>query len=121
MIDAIGERNKIKALFANATSRVLLGVWLIVKGSSFSLRSLCELISSSEQAMETKLQAFAGMGLVQVTTDPKGERMVVFMEPPTPETEKVIREYFDARRGEFDAVETKLRALIYKKLLEENF
>ena len=120
MMDAITERKKIKDLFTNATSRVLLGVWLIVKGSSFSLKSMCELIDSSEQVLEAKLQTFAGMGLVQVSTDSKGERLVMFMPAPTPETEKIIREYFAARKSDFDAVETKLRSLIYKNLLEIN-
>ncbi len=117
MSEIITERNKFKKLFSNTTSRILLGVWLIVKGSRFSMRSIAELISFPEDALEAKLQTFAGMGLVHVTSGTDGERQVEFLPAPTPEIEKIIWELFDGRKSDFDSVELKMRSLIYKNLL----
>jgi len=115
--DAITERNKFKKLFSNTTSRTLLGVWLLVKGSRFSMKSVVELLSLPEDALEAKLQTFAGVGLVHVTTDSQGERQVEFLPPASPDLEKIIWELFDGRKNDFDSVELKLRSLIYKNLL----
>jgi hypothetical protein len=115
--EIITERNKFKKLFSNTTSRILLGVWLIVKGSRFSLKSIAELISFPEDALDAKLQTFAGMGLVHVTSDQAGERQVEFLPPPTPDVEKIIWELFDGRKSDFESVELKMRSLIYKNLL----
>lgn len=117
MNEAITERNKFKKLFSNTTSRILLGIWLLVKGSRFPLKSIAELISIPEDALEAKLQTFAGMGLVHLIADTQGERQVEFLSAPTPELEKIIRELFDGRKHDFDTVELKLRSLIYKTLL----
>jgi hypothetical protein len=115
--DAITERNKFKKLFSNTTSRSLLGVWLLVKGSRFSMKSVVELLSLPEDALEAKLQTFAGMGLVHVITDAKGERQIEFLPSPTQDLEKIIWELFEGRKNDFEAVELKLRSLIYKTLL----
>lgn len=117
MIEIATERNKFKKLFSNSTSRMLLGAWLILKGSKFSMKAIGELISMPEDALEAKLQTFAGMGMVHVTTGPLGERQVEFLPPPTPELEKIIWELFDGRRSDFESVELKIRSLIYKTLL----
>ena len=117
MTEAITERNRFKKLFSNTTSRVLLGVWLLVRGSRFSMASIAELISLPEDALEAKLQTFAGMGLVHVTTTARGERQIEFLPAPAPDLEKMIVELFDARKSDFDAVELKMRALIYKSFL----
>lgn len=117
MNESITERNKYIKLFSNTTSRVLLGVWLLVKGSSFSLKTVGELISLPEDALEAKLQTFAGIGLVHVTTDNTGERQVEFLPAPTPEMEKIIWELFEGRKNDFEIVELKMRSLIYKTLL----
>ncbi len=117
MNEIVTERNKFKKLFANTTSRMLLGVWLIVKGSRFSMKSIGELISYPEDALEAKLQTFAGMGLVHVITDATGERQVEFLPPSSPDVEKIIWELFEGRKNDFDSVELKMRSLIYKTLL----
>ncbi len=117
MIEDRTDRNKFKKLFSNPTSRMLLGAWLLVKGSRFSFGGVAELLSLHEDALEAKLQTFAGMGLVHVTMAVGGERQVEFLPPPTPDVEKTIWELFDGRKQDFDAVESKLRALIYKKIL----
>lgn len=117
MTETNTERNKFKKLFSNTTSRLLMGIWLQAKGSRYSARSMAEILSLPEDALEAKLQTFAGMGLVHVITDPKGERQVEFLPPSAPELEKIIWELFDGRKGDFGAVEMKLRALNYKTLL----
>ena len=96
---------------------MLLGIWLIVKGSRFPMKALGELVSYPEDALEAKLQTFAGMGLVHVITDTHGERQVEFLPPSSPDIEKIIWELFDGRKNDFDSVELKMRALIYKTLL----
>lgn len=120
MNEIVTDRNKFKKLFSNTTSRILLGVWLIVKGSTFSMKAIAELISFPEDALEAKLQTFAGLGLVHVTSDSKGERQVEFLPPPNPELEKIIWELFDGRKNDFEAVELKMRSLIYKNMLTMN-
>ena len=117
MTEAITVRNNLKKIFANATSRSLLAVWLLVKGSRFSLKSLEELIALPEDALEAKLQTFAGMGLVHVITDAHGERQIEFLTSPTGDVEKTIWELFDARKSDFEIIELKLRSMIYKNLL----
>lgn len=94
-----------------------MGVWLIVKGSSFSIKAIGDLISLPEDALEAKIQTFAGMGLVQIIAGPHGERQVEFLSAPTPEIEKIIWELFEGRRNDFELVELKLRSLIYKSML----
>jgi len=115
--DNITERNKLKKLFASTSSRVLMGVWLLVKGSRFSLKALADLLSLPEDALETKLQTFAGLGLVQVSSDAQGERQVDFLPPSTPELVGTIKELFEGRKNDLDAAELKMRSLIYKMLL----
>jgi hypothetical protein len=117
-MEPISERNRFKLLSSNSTSRLLLGVWLLVKGSKFSLKSVAEIISVSEDALEPKLQTLAGMGLVNLLTDNKGNRLIEFLVAPTPEIQKTIEEIFESRKSDLDSVELKLRALIYKNLLE---
>lgn len=117
MTDGITERNKFKKVFSNTTSRLLLGAWLLVKGSRFPLKSIAELISLPEDALEAKLQTFAGMGLVHVITDKNGEQQVEFLPSPTSELEKMIVELFEGRKNDFDSIELKMRSLIYKALL----
>ena len=116
-MESATEKNSLKALFSNSTSRLLLGVWLLVKGSGFSVKSVAELISVSEDMLEPKLQSLAGMGLVHVVADNKGNRLIEFLPAPTPEVQKIIEEMFESRKSDFESVELKLRALIYKNLL----
>jgi len=118
--EIVTERNKFKKLFANTTSRILLGVWLQVKGSRFSMSSIAELISFPEDALEAKLQTFAGMGLVHVTSAQDGERTVEFLPAPSQEIEKIIGELFEGRKSDLESVELKMRSLIYKNLLTMN-
>jgi hypothetical protein len=116
-LEPVTERNRFKILFSNSTSRLLLGVWLLIKGSRFSVKSVAELISVSEDALEPKLQTLAGMGLVHVLTDNKGNRFIEFLVAPTPEIQKIVEELFEARKNDFESVELKLRSLVYKNLL----
>jgi len=117
-MEPITERNRFKLLFSNSTSRLLLGVWLLVKGSRFSVKSVSELISVSEDALEPKLQTLAGMGLVHILMGNQGVRFIEFLAAPTPDIQKAIEEIFESRKSDFDSVELKLRALIYKNILE---
>ncbi len=117
MNEAITARNNLKKIFSNTTSRSLLAVWLLVKGSRFSLKSLEELIALPEDALEAKLQTFAGMGLVHVITDEKGERQIEFLASPASDLEKTIWELFEGRKNDFEIMELKLRSMIYKNLL----
>ena len=117
MAEFVTERNKFKKIFANTTSRMFLGAWLIVKGSRFSMKSIGDLLSLPEDALEAKLQTFAGLGMVHVTTDSQGARQVEFLPSPTPDLEKILWELFEGRRNDFEAVELKVRSLIYKNLL----
>ncbi|HUO57315.1 MAG TPA: hypothetical protein VMV05_03970 [bacterium] len=117
MNDVINDRNKFKKLFSNTTSRSLLGVWLMAKGSRYPIKALTEIVSIPEDALEAKFQTFAGMGLVHVFADAQGERLVEFLPPPTPDLEKMIWELFDGRKTEYDAVEMKMRSLTYKTLM----
>ena len=117
MNDVINDRNKFKKLFSNTTSRSLLGVWLMAKGSRYPIKALAEIVSIPEDALEAKFQTFAGMGLVHVISDSRGDRQVEFLPSPTPDLEKMIWELFDGRKSEYDAVELKMRALTYKTLM----
>ena len=117
MAETIIDRNRFKKIFSNTTSRMLMGVWMIVKGSRFSMKSIAELLSLPEDALDAKLQTFAGVGLVHVTADAMGERQVEFLSAPNPEMEKVIGGLFEGRHHDFEAVELKMRSLIYKNLL----
>jgi hypothetical protein len=115
--EEVTERNKYKKLFSNTSSRMLLGVWLILKGARLSMKAIGELLSIPEDALEAKLQTFAGLGMVHVVIDPHGERQVEFLPPPTLEVEKILWELFEGRKHDFDAVELKMRSLIYKTML----
>jgi hypothetical protein len=116
-VESVTEKNDFKNLFSNSTSRLLLGVWLLVKGSGFSLKSVAELISVSEDILEPKLQTLAGMGLVHVVTDNKGNQLIEFLPSATSEIQKIVEELFESRKSDFESVELKLRSLIYKNLL----
>src|SRR5665213_2514164 len=116
-MEPITERNRFKILFSNSTSRLLLGVWLLVKGSRFSVKSVAELISVSEDALEPKVQTLAGMGLVHVLIDNKGNRFIEFLTATTPEIQTTIEDIFETRKSDFESVELKLRALIYKNIM----
>ncbi len=117
MDDYATERNKFKKLFSNTTSRILLGIWVLMKGSQFPLKLIMETLSLSEDALESKLQTFAGMGLVHVTTDALGEREIDFLRSPSPDLEKMILEFFDGRKSDFTAIELKVHSLLYKAIL----
>jgi hypothetical protein len=117
VIEPVTDRYKFKKLFSNTTSRVLLGIWLLAKNSRYAMKSVAELISLPDDALEAKLQTLAGMGLVHVITDSKGERQIEFLPSQNPELEKIIWELFDGRKNDFDAVELKMRSLTYKTLL----
>ncbi len=117
MTELITEKNKIKQLFSNPTSRTLMGIWALLKGSQFSLKSVSELLSVSEEGLDAKLQTFAGLGLIHVSADFQGERQVEFLSGSNPELEKSIAEFFDGRKSDFEMVELKVRSLIYKTIL----
>jgi hypothetical protein len=111
------DKNKHKTLFLNAANRTLLGVWLLHKGGRLPLNSLGEFLSLQEEALEAKLQTFAGLGLIQVTTDAAGERQVNFLPGPPSDLEKSARAFFDGRQNDFKAIEAKFISLLYKILL----
>ncbi len=117
-MEPVTERERFKSLFSNSTSRLLLGVWILAKGSKFSVRSIADIISVSEDMLDPKLQTMAGMGLVHVVTDNKGERLIEFLPALSPEIEKNIQEMFESRKSDYESIELKLRSLIYKNLLE---
>ncbi len=111
------ERNKFKKLFSNTSSRMLLGVWVLVKGSRFPMKSIVELLSLSEDSLESKLQTFAGMGLVHVTASPNSEREIEFLNAPSAELENLIMEFFAGRKNDFEDIELKVHSLLYKTIL----
>ncbi len=117
MEDYATDRNKFKKLFSNTTSRILLGIWILMKGSQFPLKLIMEILSLSEDALETKLQTFAGMGLVHVTTNAEGERNIDFLRSPGTDLEKMILEFFEGRKTDFAAIELKVHSLLYKAIL----
>jgi hypothetical protein len=94
-----------------------MGIWVLLKGSQFSLKSVSELLSVSEEGLDAKLQTFAGLGLIHVSADFQGERQVEFLTGSNPELEKSINEFFDGRKSDFETVELKVRSLIYKTIL----
>jgi len=116
-VEPVTERERFKSLFSNSTSRLLLGVWILAKGAKFPVRSVAELISVPEDMLDPKLPTTAGTGLVHVVPDHRGERSIEFL-PASGELEKTTRELFGVRKSDFDAIELKLRSLIYKNLLE---
>lgn len=119
-MESITERERFKNLFLNSTSRLLLGVWVLAKGSKFPFKSIAELISVSEDALDPKLQTLAGMGLIHIVTDNRGERAIEFLPAQSPEIEKIVHDLFESRQSDFEAIDLKLRSLIYKTLLEMN-
>jgi len=117
-VETITEKNRLKILFSNSTSRMLLGLWLLVKGSRFPMKSIIELLSVTEDVLELKLQTLAGLGLVYVFTENTGNRLIEFTDVAEPEVQKIIEELFEARKSDFESEEIKSRDLIYKNLLD---
>jgi hypothetical protein len=115
--DLITEKNKIKQLFSNPTSRTLMGIWVLLKGSQFSLKAVSELLSVSEDGLDAKFQTFSGLGLIHVSADFQGERQVEFLGGSNPDLERSIVEFFEGRKNDFEMVELKVRSLIYKTIL----
>jgi hypothetical protein len=111
------DRNNFRKLFINNTSRMLLGIWFLAKGSRFPFVSIMDLLGLAEDAMEGKLQTFAGLGLAHLVTTPKGEREIEFLPSPNPEVDRQVSEFFDGRQYEFQAIELKFNSLLYKTLL----
>jgi hypothetical protein len=111
------DRNNFRKLFINNTSRMLLGIWYLAKGSRFPFASIMELLSMAEDALEGKLQTFAGMGLAHVHTHPHREREIEFLITSNPEVERQVAEFFAGRQNEFHSIEMKVHSLLYKTLL----
>jgi hypothetical protein len=111
------DRQVIKQLYSNPTARNLLAIWYRVAGSRFPMKVVCDLLGVNEETIENKLQAMAGLGLANVSTDAKGERIVEFLISPNDEMVVSIEDFLDSRKGEFESVETKVRSLLYITLL----
>jgi hypothetical protein len=111
------DRNNFRKLFINNSSRMLLGIWSLARGSRFPFVSIMDLLGLTEDAMEGKLQTFAGLGLAHLVTTPQGEREIEFLNPNSPEVERQVAEFFAGRQNEFQAIELKVTALLYKTLL----
>ena len=117
MNEFAADKNKFRQLFSNTTSRLLVGVWVFLKGSRFPLKTIMELLPLSEDSLETKLQTFSEMGLINVTTNSQGNREIEFLPAPSAELEKLIHEFFQGRKKDFDSIELKIRAILYKTIL----
>jgi hypothetical protein len=117
MTDFTIDRNNFRKLFINNTSRMLLGIWYMAKGSRFPFASIMELLSLPEDALEGKLQTFAGLGLAHLHTNAKGEREVEFLPSTSPEVDRQVTEFFAGRQNDFQAIEQKFNSLLYKTLL----
>jgi len=115
------DRNNFRKLFINNTSRMLLGIWYLAKGSRFPFASIMELLSLPEDALEGKLQTFAGLGLAHLHTTAQGEREVEFLTPQNPEVERQVAEFFAGRQNEFQSIQLKVTSLLYKTLLTTKF
>ncbi len=121
MTDFTIDRNSFRALFTNNSSRMLLGIWYLAKGSRFPFASIMELLSLSEDSLEGKLQVFAGLGLSHLHTTHQGEREVEFLPTPNPEVDRQVAEFFAGRQNEFQQIELKVYSLLYKTLLTTHF
>jgi hypothetical protein len=94
-----------------------MGIWVLLKGSQFSLKAVSELLSVSEDGLDAKFQTFSGLGLIHVSADFQGERQVEFLGGSNPDLERSIVEFFEGRKNDFEMVELKVRSLIYKTIL----
>ncbi len=99
---------------------MLLGIWYLAKGSRFPFASIMELLSLTEDALEGKLQSFAGLGLAHLHTPPRGEREIEFLDSKNPEIDRQVAEFFAGRQNDFQSIEMKVNALLYKTLLMKN-
>ena len=117
MTDFTIDRNNFRKLFINNTSRMLLGIWYLAKGSRFPFASIMELLSLPEDALEGKLQTFAGLGLAHLHTTHQGEREVEFLPSPNAEIDRQVAEFFAGRQNDFQAIEQKVNSLLYKTIL----
>lgn len=94
-----------------------MGIWVLLKGSQFSIKAVSELLAVPEDGLDAKLQTFAGLGLIHVGVNFLGERQVDFLTGSNPDLERSIVEFFDGRKNDFEIVELKVRSLIYKTIL----
>ncbi len=117
MPEAPTDRQVIKQLFSNPTGRNLLAIWYRVTGSRFPMSVVCDLLGTNEETAESKIQVMSGLGLANIVTDSKGERIVDFLICPNDELVVTIEDFLDSRKGEFDKVEAKVRSLLYLTLL----
>jgi hypothetical protein len=111
------DRNNFRKLFINNTSRMLLGIWYMARGSRFPFASIMELLSLTEDALEGKLQSFAGLGLAHLHSMSQGEREIEFLASASPEIDRQVAEFFAGRQNDFQAIELKVNSLLYKTLL----
>jgi hypothetical protein len=111
------DRQVIKQLFSNPTSRNLLALWSRVTGSRFPIKVVCELSGSTEDSVEGKIQAMAGLGLVHILAEARTGRLVEFLPCPNPDLKTFIDEFLESRKAEFISVESKVRSLVYITLL----
>ncbi len=117
-MEFVTERERFRSLFSNSTSRSLLAAWIIASGSRFPFKAIADLISVSEDTLEPKLQTMAGMGLIHIVIDNRGDRLIEFLPLQSTDIQKNILELFESRKSDFESIELKLRSLIYKNLLE---
>ncbi len=107
----------LRQVFLNPASRNLLAVWSLLKGCTFDLKVVADLLSLSEDALENKVQALAGLGLIQVANRPSGERVIKFLPAPSTDLVALIDEMFVSRRREFEQIESRVRSQLYITLL----
>ena len=111
------DKNLLRQVFLNPSTRNLLAVWSLLKGSTFDLKSMADLLSLTEDALEAKIQTLAGLGLMQLLSRATGERVVKFMAVADNEVNTAIDEMLQSRRREFEAIEARVRSCLYITLL----
>jgi hypothetical protein len=116
-VPEINDKNLLRQVFLNPASRNLLAVWSLLKGSTFDLKVVADLLSLTEDGLETKIQTLAGLGLIQVSNRSTGERVVKFLQAPSNDVVALIDEMFISRRREFEHIEARVRSQLYITLL----
>lgn len=113
----VNDKSLLRQFFLNPASRNLLAVWSLLKGTTFDLKLVADMLSLTEDGLETKVQTLAGLGLIQVSSRPTGERVVKFLPVPSAELSSLIDEMFSSRRREFESIEARVRSQLYINLL----
>jgi hypothetical protein len=111
------DKNLLRQVFLNPTTRNLLAVWSLLKGTTFDLKVIADMLSLTEDGLEAKIQTLAGLGLIQLSSRSTGERVVKFLPVSDNEVSNTIQEMLQTRRREFEAVEARVRSCLYITLL----